>query len=52
MFRGVIDNAIGTAVSNLEGSGCLGISHIGEDGTDHVTLFGIKKESTSSDLVA
>ena len=40
-IHGAIDNAISTDVLNLEGRGWLGMAHIGEDGTDHGTLFGI-----------
>ena len=46
MFHGAIDNYIGTAVVNLEGRGWLEMAHIGEDGTDDGTVFGILKGST------
>ena len=52
MFHGAIDNEIGASVVNLEGRGWLGMDHIGEYGTDHGTLFGIKNAAPSSALVA
>ena len=52
LFHGEIDNAVNSAVVNLEGSGWLGLVYISEDGTDNGLLFVIKKESPSSDLVA
>ena len=46
LFYGALDNFIGAAIVNWEGHGWLGMAHIGEDGTDHGTLFGILKGST------
>ena len=38
---GAIDNSIGATVVILEGSGWLGMAHLGEYGTDHGPLFDI-----------
>ena len=46
LFHGAIDNAIGADAVNLDGSGWLGMYHLGEDGTDNDPIFGIKKLST------
>ena len=48
---GSVDNAISTAVFNLEGSNWLGMTYIGEDGMYHGLLADIKKGSTNFSFV-
>jgi hypothetical protein len=44
LFDGVVGNARGTGVVGLDGSGWLGMSHLGEGGPEPGTIFGIVEE--------